>query len=80
MKSMKIKNLEEVKIHQDKTLRKIKRDFKIQTAFMTILVVLALIICFKSMKIAIEYAELEKEKEALEEIIEVQKNLLGGNE
>ena len=45
---MNIKKYEEVKILQDKTLNEIKRDFKAQTIITAILVILALIICFKA--------------------------------
>ena len=57
---MNIKKYEEVKILQDKTLNKIKRDFKAQTIITAILVILALIICFKAWDTAVKYEELKK--------------------
>ena len=41
---------------------------------MIILVIIALIVCFKSMELAIDYEALEKEKQALEEYIEINRN------
>lgn len=69
---MKIKSLEEVTIQRNKLSDEIKRDFKIQTVLIIILAILALIICFKSMKLAIDYEALKKEKKALEEYIEIE--------
>ena len=65
---MKIKSLEEVTIQRNKLSDEIKRDYKIQTVLIVIVSILALIICFKSMKLAIDYEALNIEKEALEEI------------
>lgn len=71
-KQFKIKPLEEVKILQDKTLNEIKRDYKIMTVFMAILIILALVICFKAWSLAIDYEALECEKQELEQVVEMQ--------
>ena len=73
---MNIKKYEEVKILQDKTLNEIKRDFKAQTIITAILVILALVICFKAMSLAIEYEALKKEKEALEDLTKTQSSMI----
>ena len=76
MKELKSKSLEEAEILKDKTLSEIKRDFKIETALITILVILALIICFNAMKLSIDYEELKQEKEAYEDLAEMQKSMI----
>lgn len=76
MQKFKIKSLEEVKILQDKTLNEIKRDFKAQTIITAILVILALIICFKAWDTAVKYEALKKEKQALEDITEMQRSMI----
>ena len=73
MQKYKINNLEEITIHRNKLGDEIKRDFKIQTAIITIL---AIIVCFKSMKLAIDYESLKKEKESLEELTEMQRSMI----
>ena len=73
---MKPKKYEEVKILQDKTLNEIKRDFKAQTIITAILVILALIICFKAWDTAVKYEALKKEKEALEDLTETQNSMI----
>lgn len=73
---MNIKKYEEVKILQDKTLNEIKRDFKAQTIITAILVILALIICFMSWDTAVKYEALKKDKQALEDIIEMQRSMI----
>ena len=73
---MNIKKYEEVKILQDKTLNEIKRDFKAQTIITAILVILALIICFKAWDTAVKYEALKKDKQALEEITEMQRSMI----
>lgn len=60
----------------DKTLNEIKRDFKAQTIITSILVILALIVCFKLMSLAIDYEALKKEKEALEDLTETQSSMI----
>ena len=75
---MKPKKYEEVKILQDKTLNEIKRDFKAQTIITTILVILALIICFKAWDTAVKCEMLKKDKEALEETNYKLNNMLEG--
>ena len=73
---MKYKTLEEVKILRDKTQQQIKRDYKIQTVLIVIVSILALIVCFKLMKLAIDYEALKKEKEALEDLTETQSSMI----
>ena len=73
---MKAKKYEEVKILQDKTLNEIKRDFKAQTIITAILVILALIICFKAWDTAVKYETLKKEKQALEDLTETQSSMI----
>ncbi len=75
---MKIKSLEEVRYvaMRDKTLKEIKRDFKIQTIIIVILAILAIIVCFKSMALAIDYEALKKEKQELEEVTEMQSSMI----
>ena len=73
---MKPKKYEEVKILQDKTLNEIKRDFKAQTIITAILVILALIICFKAWDTAVKYEALKKDKQALEDITEMQRSMI----
>lgn len=73
---MKPKKYEEVKILQDKTLNEIKRDFKAQTVITGILVILALIICFMSWDTAVKCEELKKDKQALEDITEMQRSMI----
>lgn len=73
---MKPKKYEEVKILQDKTLNEIKRDFKAQTIITAILVILALIICFMSWNTAVKYEALKKDKQALEDITEMQRSMI----
>ena len=76
MQKFKIKSLEEVKILQDKTLNEIKRDFKAQTIITAILVILALIICFKAWDTAVKYEALKKDKQALEDLTEAQSSMI----
>jgi len=76
MQKFKIKSLEEVKILQDKTLNEIKRDFKAQTIITAILVILALIICFMAWDTAVKYEALKKDKQALEDLTEMQSSMI----
>lgn len=73
---MKPKKYEEVKIESNKMLSEIKRDLNIQTALIIILAIIALILCFKSMKLAIDYEDLKIEKEALENLTETQSSMI----
>ena len=61
---------------RDTTFQEIKRDFKIQTVFMIILVILALYICFRSMILARDYDILKQEKQALEDTVEMQSSMI----
>lgn len=60
----------------DKTLNEIKRDFKAQTIITAILVILALIICFMSWDTAVKYEALKKDKQALEDVTEMQRSMI----
>lgn len=60
----------------DKTLNEIKRDFKAQTVITAILVILALIICFKAWDTAVKYEVLKKDKEALEDTAKMQRSMI----
>ena len=60
----------------DKTLNEIKRDFKAQTIITAILVILALIICFMAWNTAVKYEALKKDKQALEDITEMQRSMI----
>lgn len=73
---MKPKKYEEVKILQDKTVNEIKRDFKAQTIITSILVILALIICFCAWDTAVKYEALKKDKEALEDTAKMQRSMI----
>ena len=74
---MKPKKYEEVKIEPNKILSEIKRDYKIQTVLIVIVSMLALIVCFKLMSLAIDYEALKKDKQALEDITEMQRSMIG---
>ena len=73
---MKIKSLEEVTIQRNKLSDEIKRDYKIQTVLIVIVSILALIVCFKLMSLAIDYEALKKEKEALEDLTKTQRSMI----
>ena len=76
MQKYKIKSLEEVTRQRNRLSDEIKRDFKIQTAFMIILVILSLYICFKAMILARDYDILKQEKQALEDTVEMQSSMI----
>lgn len=61
------------------TIEEIKRDLKIHTILLIIAFILALIVCFKGMRLSIDYEALKQEKEALEEYIELENMKFGGN-
>lgn len=75
---MKTKSLEEVNYTalKDKTLNEIRRDYKIQTVLIVIVSILAIIVCFKAMSLAIDYEALNKEKKALEDTLEMQSSMI----
>lgn len=73
---MKIKSLEEVTKQRNKLSDEIKRNYKIQTVLIVIVSILALIVCFKAMSLAIDYEALKKEKEALEDLTETQSSMI----
>ena len=73
---MKIKPLEEVTKQRNKISDEIKRDYKIQTVLIVIVSILALIVCFKLMSLAIDYEALKKEKQALEDLTETQSSMI----
>lgn len=73
---MKIKSLEEVTKQRNKLSDEIKRDYKIQTVLIVIVSILALIVCFKAMSLAINYEALNKKKQALEDLTEMQSSMI----
>lgn len=73
---MNIKKYEEVRREQNRLSDEIKRDFKIQTVITVIVSILAIIVCFKAMSLAIDYEALEKEKQALEDTVEMQSSMI----
>ena len=73
---MKIKSLEEVTKQRNKLSDEIKRNYKIQTVLIVIVSILALIVCFKAMSLAIDYEALKKEKQALEDLTEMQSSMI----
>lgn len=73
---MKTKSLEEVEMQRNKLQDEIKIHFKIQTTLIVIVSILAIIVCFKAMRLAIDYEALNKEKKALEECIETQSSMI----
>ena len=76
MQKYKIKSLEEVTRQRNRLSDEIKRDYKIQTAITVIVSILAIIVCFKAMSLAIDYEALEKEKQALEDTVEMQSSMI----
>lgn len=75
-KQFKIKPLEEVTKQRNKLSDEIKRDYKIQTVLIVIVSILALVICFKAMSLAIDYEALNKEKQTLEDLTETQSSMI----
>ena len=75
-REFKIKSLEEVEVLQNDTLKEIKTEFKIQTILMIIVIILASVICFKAMSLAIDYEALNKEKQVLEDLTEAQSSMI----
>ena len=71
MQKCKIKSLEEVTRQRNRLSDELKRDFKIQTVITVIVSILAIIVCFKAMSLAIDYEALEKEKQELEDTVEM---------
>lgn len=71
-----MKPIGEVIRKQNKLGNEIKRDYKIQTVLIVIVSILALIVCFKLMSLAIDYEALKKEKKALEELTETQSSMI----
>lgn len=56
------------------TISKEEKDMVVLAIF--VLIAFIVILCFKGMQITKQYIELNKEKEALEQIVEVQKGML----
>lgn len=75
---MKIKKYAEIDYiaTSKKTLKEIKRDYKVMTVFMIILIILALTVCFKAMSLSIEHEALKREKEELEDLTEMQSSMI----
>ena len=73
---MKVKSLEEVTYILDTTIKKIQRSLHIVIGIAITVSILALIVCFNSMKLAIDYEALKKEKENLEQVTETQSSMI----
>lgn len=73
---MKTKSLGEVEMQRNKLQDEIKRDYKIQTVLIVIVSILAIIVCFKAMSLAIDYEALNKEKKTLEDTLEMQSSMI----
>ena len=71
-----MKQIEEYIAKSQGELVRINRDLKGQRILIAILIILALIVCFKSMKLAIDYEALKKEKQALEDLTETQSSMI----
>ena len=56
------------------TISKEEKDMVVLAIF--VLISFLVILCFKGMQISKQYIELKQEKEALEEIVEVQKGVI----
>lgn len=71
-----MKQIEEYIAKSQGELVRINRDLKGQRILIAILIILALIVCFKAMSLAIDYEALKKEKEALEDLTETQSSMI----
>ena len=71
-----MKQIEEYIAKSQGELVRINRDLKGQRILIAILIILALIVCFKAMSLAIDYEALKKEKQALEELTETQSSMI----
>lgn len=54
-----------------------KKQIKAQVILIAVLVITALISCFCNMKLAIDYEALNQEKQALEDLTEMQSSMIG---
>lgn len=61
---------------KDKLLEAIKKEFKIQRILIVILAIVALIICFRSIKLEKSYEKLQEEKQELEATIETKDSMI----
>ena len=71
-----MKQIEEYIAKSQGELVRINRDLKGQRILIAILIILALIVCFKAMSLVIDYEALKKEKEALEDLTETQSSMI----
>lgn len=71
-----MKQIEEYIAKSQGELVRINRDLKGQRILIAILIILALIVCFKAMSLAIDYEALKKEKKALEDLTETQSSMI----
>lgn len=71
-----MKQIEEYIAKSQGELVRINRDLKGQRILIAILIILALIVCFKAMSLAIDYEALKKEKQALEDLTETQSSMI----
>ena len=73
---MNTKRFEEVKYQANKLGKQLKRDCKIQIIISTIVGILALIICFKSLKISVNYETLKRENIELNKVIDMKNSII----
>mgnify|MGYP000534511022 CR=1 FL=1 len=71
-----MKQIEEYIAKSQGELVRINRDLKGQRILIAILIILALIVCFKAMSLAIDYEALNQEKQALEDLTETQSSMI----
>ena len=71
-----MKQIEEYIAKSQGELVRINRDLKGQRILIAILIILALIVCFKAMSLAIDYEALKKEKQSLEDLTETQSSMI----
>ena len=71
-----MKQIEEYIAKSQGELVRINKDLKIQSVIIAILIILALTVCFKAIRLAIDYETLNKEKQALEELTEMQSSMI----
>lgn len=76
MQKYKIKSLDEVTYIPDTTIKDIKRGLHIITATAIALAILGIVLCVKHIKLGVEYEALNKEKQTLEGITEMQSSMI----
>lgn len=58
------------------TIEKIKRDLKVETILLIITCILSLIVCFGNMELEKQNEDLKQEKEAYEDLVEMQNSMI----